>query len=266
MRKRGIYAFFGYDLPVEESLRAVSAAGFDAVSLWSGEYDGGLSLARQAALAASLGLCADSVHAPFDGCNALWLPGRAGDEIGARLCADVSRCAAAGIPVLVFHLTDGESPPPVSAIGLSRLEQVIEAAAREGVRLAAENLRWAPHLGAVLHTFDTPTLGFCYDSGHAHGWGMGEPLIERFGHRLLTVHLHDNDRSADIHGLPYDGTIDWTVLADRLAAVSYGGPVMLEVMAGHYESTNSPDAFLRRALQAAERFSRELDKAYAQKD
>ena len=50
MRKRGIYAFFGYDLPVEESLRAVSAAGFDAVSLWSGEYDGGLSLARQAAL------------------------------------------------------------------------------------------------------------------------------------------------------------------------------------------------------------------------
>ena len=37
----GIFAYFGYDLPLEESLRRLAAAGFDTVSLFWGAFDGG---------------------------------------------------------------------------------------------------------------------------------------------------------------------------------------------------------------------------------
>ena len=112
----GIFAYFGYDLPLEESLRRLAAAGFDTVSLFWGAFDGGPPLHRQPELARRAGLRVENAHAPFDGVNALWTPGDDGDRYAASLVEALEGCAASGVPVLVAHLTDGPAPPPPGAI------------------------------------------------------------------------------------------------------------------------------------------------------
>ena len=80
--------------------------------------------------------------------------------------------------------------------------------------------------------FDSPYLGLCYDSGHAHQldaardlpdsvihkfWQtVGEDVpewddqaLERMLPDIVNCHLHDNDGSADSHRIPGKGTIDW---------------------------------------------------------
>lgn len=72
----GMFAWFGYELPLTESLRRMKAAGFGRALLWWGEFEGDLPLAEQPGCPLRrLGLRMENAHAPFDGCNALWLPG-----------------------------------------------------------------------------------------------------------------------------------------------------------------------------------------------
>ena len=169
----GIFAYFGYDLPLEESLRRLVAAGFDTVSLFWGAFDGGPPLHRQPELARRAGLRVENAHAPFDGVNALWTPGDDGDRYAASLVEALEGCAASGVPVLVAHLTDGPAPPPPSPLGIDRLRRVEAAAERRGVVLALENLRHAAHLHAALSALTGPFTRFCYDSGHHFGLEIG---------------------------------------------------------------------------------------------
>ncbi len=41
MRELGIFAWFGYELPLQESLHLIRASGFDRVMLWWGGIRGG---------------------------------------------------------------------------------------------------------------------------------------------------------------------------------------------------------------------------------
>lgn len=252
-----LFAWFGYELPLEESLKKIRNAGFDAVLLWWGDPIGGLSRVAQAELARQSGLEVENAHAPYDRCNALWRPGRAGEQAAAELIACVEDCAAAAVKTLVIHLTDGASPPPCSPLGPDRLRPVVKAAERLGIRLAFENLRHPPHLRQVLDAFNSPAVGLCYDSGHHHGWGRETDWLKEYGSRLFALHLHDNDGTQDSHAIPFDGGIDWQALAARIAATGYMGPTALEVEAGAwYEDCMPADAFLHRAAQAAARIGR----------
>lgn len=134
-----IFAWFGYALPLAESLGKIRAAGFDAVLLWWSDGLDGLSRIDQAALARRNGLEVENAHAPYDRCNDLWLPGEERARAAAReLIACVEDCAAAEVKTLVVHLTDGAAPPPCSPLGPLRLRPVVETAERRGVRLAFE--------------------------------------------------------------------------------------------------------------------------------
>lgn len=259
MGRMGIFAWFGYALPLVESLRRIRETGFDTVSLWWGETEGAPPLREQPEAARRLGLSVENAHAPFDGCNDLWLPGEGGDRYAQRLAGALRGCAEAGVPVLVAHLTDGASPPSPSALGLERLRRVEEAAERAGVTLALENLnlRHAAHLHAAFAALHSERVGFCYDSGHHYGWCWEEPLLERYGGRLAALHLHDNDGTADWHALPFDGAIPWEVLAEKLAAAGYTGALSLEAQAfERYEGRLDAGAFLERAHRALSRLCR----------
>ena len=258
MRPLGIYVWFGYDLSVEESLRRIRATGFDQVLLWWGETEGQLPLSAQPDAARRLGLTVENAHAPFGGCNRLWLPGEEGDWYADQLVACLAGCAGAGVPALVVHLTDGANPPPCSSLGLERLRRVADAAQRHGVTLLLENLRHAAHLRAALDTLDA--VRFCYDSGHHHGWCAEQPYLEDYGSRLGGLHLHDNDGSRDAHRLPFDGTIDWPGLAKKLRESGYGGGISLEVQAtANDERHFDAEEFLSRAWASADRVRRLVD-------
>lgn len=47
MRPLSIFAWFGYELKLEDSFRRIRAAGFDEVFLWWGEFEGDIPLREQ---------------------------------------------------------------------------------------------------------------------------------------------------------------------------------------------------------------------------
>ena len=266
MRPLGIFVWFGYDLPLAESLRRIRAAGFDGVMLWWGAFDGDdVPLFRQPSLARECGLRVENAHAPFDGCNTLWLSGPEGDGYASGLIRCAEECAACGVDTLVVHITDGPNPPPWHPRGLTRLRRAVQEAGKAGVTLAFENLRHPDYVRRTLDALED--AAFCYDSGHARvefppaqGFPAGNGLPARYPGRVKALHLHDNDGKWDRHILPYDGVIDWEKVADRLRAAAYDGPLTLEVQAGEwYESRMDADAFLRRAYAAAARLRDRLD-------
>ena len=260
----GMYAWFGYVLPLKERLRRIREAGFGCVLLWWGdefrESDG--DKLSHPDLSRRLGLRVENAHAPYANANDLWSAGLRGDAYEAEIAGCVRNCAACGIPTLVMHATDGPEPPALTDAGAVRLARLAELSNKAGVRLAVENVQRPETLDFVFSRPGCERLGFCYDSGHAFAAGDTR-LLEKFGARLCALHLHDNDGKIDQHLLPGEGAIDWPALAGRLRAAGCGGAATLESAAPWSEETEStrepPETYLRRAFEAADRVRRLLE-------
>ncbi|HWQ57847.1 MAG TPA: sugar phosphate isomerase/epimerase family protein [Clostridia bacterium] len=224
-----------------------------------GEADDRIERAR---LAREYGLAIGPAHAELDGLNPIWLPGDACEGILAELTAEIEDCARAEADPLVLHLTNGDSPPPVSEIGLARFGELIALAECLHVRLAFENVRRAEHLMAVLDAFPSPAAGLCWDCGHAPLWTPDVDFLSLYGNRLFAVHLNDNDGTADQHLIPFDGALDWDDIAARLVRAGYRGPVSVEAeysASGRYADT-SVEEFLARTYRAGVRLDGMLEK------
>ena len=265
MRPLGIFAWFGYELPVRQSLEKIKAAGFDGVMLWWSEMEGDVPLLQQPGLARDMGLGVENAHAPFDGCNSLWLPGPEGDRYIDDLLRCAEGCGQTGVDTLVIHISDGETPPRWHPRGVTRLRRAVDGARQAGVTLALENLRQPDYLRRTLDAL--PDAALCYDSGHAQVefppveyLPEGNRLPSRYTGRVRAVHLHDNNGKEDQHILPFDGVVDWTGVVDRLRSAAYDGPLTLEVQAWEfYENRLEAEAFLSLAHRAANRIRLMLD-------
>jgi sugar phosphate isomerase/epimerase len=66
-------------------------------------------------------------------------------------------------------------------------------------------------------------IGICYDTGHAHIQGF-EGAVEN----IRTTHVHDNNGEKDEHLWPFEGTLDWPALIEKLVLADYKGPFMFE--------------------------------------
>jgi len=233
MRELGIYAWFGYDLPLSERLEMIAAAGFASTCLWLGPVEAMVAASqadRMPELAQRCGLRIDNVHAEYLGCNSLWTDADNDDVFGSYSTA-IDFCRRHGIPILVAHVTQGLNPPPAGEAGLDRLRRLVDQAGEQGVVLAIENTNRPDYVDFLLSRCDLPSLGLCYDS--SHDFLKGTPplsILKRWGHRLVTVHLSDNHGQRDDHTLPGDGIVDWQALIACFPADSYRGPVMLEVV------------------------------------
>lgn len=92
----------------------------------------------------------------------------------------------------------------------------IERAARLGVRIAIENIfeDEPSNLRLLMDEFKSENFGICFDTGHFNLFSK-VPLsqwIESLGEYFIELHLHDNDKSADLHLPPGDGTFDFKAL------------------------------------------------------
>ena len=72
------------------------------------------------------------------------------------------------------------------------------------------------------------------------------------------MHLHDNDKSDDLHLLPFDGTIDGKYVIKKLKECHYHGPVTLELCYRYdYLNTTLDDFYTERytiGIRLAEMF------------
>jgi sugar phosphate isomerase/epimerase len=88
--------------------------------------------------------------------------------------------------------------------------QLIPLAEGLDTRIALENVYEADagYLGHLLDALPPGRVGFCFDTGHFNVFS-GAPLetwMDRLGHRLIEIHLHDNHGTLDEHLPVGEGT------------------------------------------------------------
>ena len=88
--------------------------------------------------------------------------------------------------------------------------QLVPLAEGLDTRIALENVYEADPgcLGLLLDALPPGRVGFCFDTGHFNAFA-GTPLeawLDRLGHRLIEIHLHDNKGALDEHLPVGEGT------------------------------------------------------------
>ena len=199
----------------------------------------------------------ENIHAPFGQANDIWKNSSEGEAIFELYLQCVEDCAAYEIPTMVIHASCGpQKIPPINGLGLDRFKRIAEKAQRSDINIAVENMCRPEAIATatyILEQIDSPRLGFCFDAGHHNARQAPEmDMLARFGHRLMALHLHDNDGTDDQHLLPFDGTVDWPALMRKIAQSGYKGPTTLEVVCEGYQDI-SPEHFLALAYKQAVR-------------
>jgi sugar phosphate isomerase/epimerase len=170
----------------------------------------------------------------------------------------IDMTARLGADVVILHLPAGLGDDQASWSRLRRSLDALEPYARAcHVRIAIENGDFEA-IRRVLAAYDPEFLGLCYDSGHGNMVADGLDRLESLKHRLISVHLHDNNGASDQHKLPFTGTVDWSRLARIIAESSYTKCVSLETTMRE-TGIDDEDTFLARAFEAGTRLARMID-------
>ena len=185
------------------------------------------------------------------GISPQYLPGN--EEMNAYLhCVTVKSlevCRFLNCPSLVLH--------PIRGLSQKENERLFQAlipdALRNKVTICIENMFLRKEDGN-LPFFDAATVcqmidnlnasagetvfGCCYDTGHANltGRNIYEDIC-LLDHRLICLHIHENDGIHDQHLIPFTQQqpstkstyIDWNELCRGLTQIAYTGPINFEV-------------------------------------
>ncbi len=144
-----------------------------------------------------------------------------------------------------------------------------------GVKLACENMwNWNHEedharpaacsdpagFNAHLDAVNDEYLVACLDIGHAEMYGLGTSapeMIDALGGRLRALHIHDNNRRRDLHGMPFSMDIDFGAVIDALKRINYRGYLTLEAIA--YLADRTPDNVYEGIVSLAESAKRLSD-------
>jgi L-ribulose-5-phosphate 3-epimerase len=257
-----VCAAIDYAIPFGEVLPLIREAGFEVISLGArpehSAYDTPEGRDRVRRLTHGLGLGIDSVHAPFPEGDRLCSLEEAERLESLRHCEIAIEAAhdlEVGIVVLHLNTSAGDALPEGTVDqALRSMDALATCALACGVRLAVENSWGQPYatvLDRVMDEFSGEPFGLCYDSGHENVNRAGFRDLERYGHRLLTLHLHDNCGD-DAHALPYEGDLDWARLMELLRGFKYQGRLLLEVSTAR-SAFQDPASFLAEAWKRSAR-------------
>jgi len=180
-----------------------------------------------------------SVHAPFGkGSN---LSALDGEERAKALETNqklLQKVGMAGVEIVVVHPGVAEDNQGnlqmMSSLIVESLAELVIAAEQEGVKLALENML-PKHPGSdgeellnMVKQIDSPWLGVCFDSGHAHVAGDMRKHFETLKDSIITFHIQDNDGTRDMHLQPGYGTTNWHDFADVLNTMNFTDPIVIE--------------------------------------
>ncbi len=237
MNKLTIFDWFGYELHYSIRYQLIKQAGFDGVLLWGDDESFSVKCPE---IARANGLFVENVHTPFTDSANLWLDNLKGQDYVDKVLKCIDNCSSFEIPTTVVHLSKRDNNPPDNQLGLERVKRLVERAEAKNVTLALENQSNADYLRLVFNSVDSPMLKFCFDSGHQNCRTPEENWLAEYGHRLGSLHLHDNmgfrgKDEDDQHLLPFDGNIDWPSTMKKIKSLGYDGPIALEVVNTGYE-------------------------------
>lgn len=235
----------------DEQIALMKKNGFEATFMGSKvtELEDCVVPLRQA------GIDVETLHAPYDKINDMWLEGEAGDLMLGRLIQCVENAHRYQVPTVIIHMSSGNTPPIISDIGNLRFRKLVEAARKNKVTLAFENQRKIANLAIMFEYYDDAR--FCWDIGHEACFTPGRKYMPLFGDKLVALHIHDNtcEENKDYHMLPFDGKIDFDNAAQFIAESGFEGTVMLEVgrWGSNFYDDMSAEEYYARAAAAAGR-------------
>lgn len=90
---------------------------------------------------------------------------------------------------------------------------------------------WKPaEITAFAASFRHDYVKVCLDTGHSLMMGVApDAAVRAIGVDMLTtLHVHDNDGTADQHLVPYDGKTDWAAFIASLREIGFKGALSLE--------------------------------------
>lgn len=212
----GIRFYFGFDDDPVERMQKIKDHGFDCIFTSPNKkytpQNG--TLAEQVATAKRLGLKLSSLHSSYNSPKLplFWKKGLQGYLIERKLAKEIAIAKKYNFTCLVVHL-DGK----YSEVGKNRLLRLLAIAEKYDMPLAIENLDNEELFIEVFKNIEHPYMKFCYDVGHQNCFTPNFDVINKYGDKLVTVHLHDNNGKKDEHTLNLYGTVDWDKVARDLA-------------------------------------------------
>lgn len=227
---------------LEEKLKAVSAAGFNGVEVFTQDLVvSPSSPAGLRDLAGDLGVSLD-LYQPFR--NGVEVPAEKFDDTLRRLHRTGDLMTVLGTDTLL--VCSNVSPEAVADDGLvaEQLHRMGEVAAEHGIRLAYEALAWGTHVNGHDHAHrlvleaDHPSVGTCLDSFHILSRGGDPTTIQDMDPEKIffvqladapLMHLDPLSWSRHHRVFPGEGDFDLVDVMTRLVRAGYAGPVSLEI-------------------------------------
>lgn len=217
------------DVNVFETINAIKNAGFKNVFIQWYNKDWNPNQEEQLRYIKECGLNVIFAHLGYQGINNLWLDNEIGNSLVERYKNDIRICKENNIPMVVMHLTSKSEAPQYNELGLNRLKEIVDYAEKLDIKVAFENTKIKGYLDYVIDNIDNENVGICFDSGHYHVHFDDELDFDKFKNRIFAVHLHDNDKSDDLHLMPFDGTLNWKEGISNLKKCNYNGPITMEL-------------------------------------
>ena len=214
--QKGICFFFGVGYDPVQRAKDIKMAGFDAVIANADpRFDKqNAPFKKQIRLFKKNGLGVSSLHMRYkrDELPHFWLDDDIGKKLEKNLVKDIKLADKFGFKCVVVHM-NGE----VSTFGIERFYRILKVAEKHNVSLALENLNDDTSFRYLMDNVKHPLVRFCFDVGHQNAFHPETDYLKLYGDRLICLHLHDNDGTADQHTLNSFGTIDWKKIAKSLA-------------------------------------------------
>ena len=239
----------GDDIPFEETLRFLKAAGFEEIDFgfdskmllqedWKSGFEKKIRLCRQ------MNVRVRYAHLPYN------YPGREEKEAWKHFyrasCRAMDLAQTAGADCAAIHphtaMTQAYDPEKEHRQALAFLTPYLEYAQKIGFPLALENMRGPGRSASgaiqrygmaaedVIRLADELEMGICWDTGHGNISGQNQyASLIQIGKRLKMVHINDNEGEDDVHLAPFLGKIDWTQVVKALQEIRYTGSLNLEV-------------------------------------
>ncbi|MCB1218095.1 sugar phosphate isomerase/epimerase [bacterium] len=287
----GICTLVDLDVPIDELVRAIAAAGFSHVSLSHDPahamYQTADGRARLRALLDETGLRLNYIHAPLAG----WVDLASLDEQTRRASLELTKlsimaCGELAGNAVVAHVSGLFEIPEAQLDGmatqaLSSLDELAACAGEHGVMMCIENLPCVEDCSRVtarvMRLLDNADIHFCLDPCHATIMNDNAvELMRMMAPRVRVTHLSDTMGEADSHLIPFEGNVDWGSVTSLLGAAGYDGVVDLEsslwmLRMRHAEGRphredplpSSLEKYLARAQNAARRLGESIRAARA---
>jgi sugar phosphate isomerase/epimerase len=159
---------------------------------------------------------------------------------------------------------------------VSTVEGTVEYAKRlfaesgvQNIGLAIENMAKRP-INELIEVVDILAaegykVGICLDIGHAHINKFIDnnvvEVIAAMGKRIKMLHVHDSNRSSDMHKAPYMGTVPWADVMKALKEAGYEGEFNFELQPEKVPDPTARETYEKYSVDIAKYLIEIFDRA-----